>query len=140
MINDISLKLKQGQYLELEEMIKEMNVSKIQDILINIAYETGNINIYAFIVYMFRKSNGIEWLKLAIDIMNGPLCFIEGAYSIALFHTRELLNIDRNVANLEKILFFYNIPEKLIDSSEAYCIAEEILNIESDNEIALQIK
>ncbi len=139
MIHNIRLKLEQGKYLDIEEICTEMNASKFRDILMNIAYETGGINVYGFIAHMTRKQENVEWLKLAVDIMLNPLCFIEGAYSIALFHARELLSINRNVENLERILFFYNIPERLIDEDEARCIAEEILAIESDNKVAFEI-
>ncbi len=139
MIDNISLKLEQGKYLDIEEICMEMNASKFRDILMNIAYETEGINVYGFIAHMTRKQENVEWLKLAVDIMLNPLCFIEGAYSIALFHARELLSIDRNVENLERILFFYNIPERLIDEDEARCIAEEILAIEADNKVAFEI-
>lgn len=139
MIHNIRSKLEQGKYLDIEEICTEMNASKFRDILMNIAYETGGINVYGFIAHMTRKQENVEWLKLAVDIMLNPLCFIEGAYSIALFHARELLSINRNVENLERILFFYNIPERLIDEDEARCIAEEILAIESDNKVAFEI-
>ncbi len=139
MIHNIRLKLERGKYLDVEEICTEMNASKFRDILMNIAYETGGINVYGFIAHMTRKQENVEWLKLAVDIMLNPLCFIEGAYSIALFHARELLSINRNVENLERILFFYNIPERLIDEDEARCIAEEILAIESDNKVAFEI-
>lgn len=139
MIEDVKLKLKQGQYMEIEEICKEMDTLELRDIFINIAFETESINVYGFIAYMIRKQKNVEWLKLAVDIMLNPLCFIEGAYSIALFHARELLSIDRNAENLERILFFYNIPERLIDEGEARCIAEELLAIELDNAVAVPI-
>jgi len=139
MINKIILKLEQGKYPDIEEMCREMNAFEIRDIFMNIAYETESINVYGFIVYMTRKQENIEWIKLTVDIMLNPLCFIEGAYSIALFHARELLSIDRNVENLERLLFFYNVPEKLIDEDEARSIAEELLTIAPDNKVALQI-
>lgn len=139
MIENISIKLKQGKYSEAEEICNEMDMSETRETLMNIVYETEAINVYGFIVHMARKQNDIEWIKLAIDILINPLCFLEGAYSMALFHTRELLSMDRNVNNLEKILFFYNIPEKLIDKEEAYHIAEEILSIAPDNKVALHI-
>ena len=88
---------------------------------------------------MIEKERKESWIRLAINIMLNPLCFIEGAYSIGLFHARELLAIDRNVENLERLLFFYNIPEKLIDYKEASSIAEELLLMESDNEVALEL-
>ena len=68
-----------------------------------------------------------------------PLCFIDGAYSVALFHARELLLIEKNVRNLERILFFYHIPEKLVDQEEAKYIAKKIIKEEPDNEVALEI-
>ncbi len=139
MIDNIRLKLEQGKYLDIEEICMEMNASMFRDILMNIAYETESINVYGFIAHMTRKAENVEWLKLAVDIMLNPLCFIEGAYSIALFHARELLSIDRNAENLERILFFYNIPERLVDEDEACCIAEELLAIESDNNVAFEI-
>ena len=139
MINNIGLKLEQGKYQDVEDICKEMNAFEIRDIFMSIAYETESINVYGFMAHMSRKQENIEWLKLAVDIMLNPLCFIEGAYSIALFHARELLSIDRNVENLERILFFYNIPERLIDEDEARCIAEELLAIELDNKVAFQI-
>ena len=139
MINNIGLKLEQGKYQDVEDICKEMNAFEIRDIFMSIAYETESINVYGFMAHMSRKQENIEWLKLAVDIMLNPLCFIEGAYSIALFHARELLSIDRNVENLERILFFYNIPERLIDEDEVRCIAEELLAIELDNKVAFQI-
>ncbi|MBQ3546799.1 MAG: hypothetical protein IJA34_17715 [Lachnospiraceae bacterium] len=140
MIDSVRLKLQQGQYTEVEEICKEMNLLDFRDVFMNIAYETESINVYGFIVYMIRSEGNKEWIKLAIDILLNSLCFIEGAYSLALFHVRELLKIDRNVENLERILFFYNIPEKLVDDIEAYKIAEEILAIDADNVVALKIK
>lgn len=140
MTNNIKLKLKKGQYIELEELLERMEILMFRDIMMSIAYETESINVYGFLSYMIQKHKEEEWLKLTVDIMINPLCFIEGAYSIALFHTRQLLSINRNAENLERLLFFYNIPEKLIDQKEAYCLAEELLCIEPDNKVALQIK
>ena len=89
---------------------------------------------------MIQRTKKVEWIELAIDVMLNLLCFIQGAYSVALFHTRELLAITKSIENLESILFFYKIPEKLVDKKEAQCIVEEILNIEPDNKVALGVK
>ncbi len=67
------------------------------------------------------------------------MCFIEGAYSIALFHARELLEINLSSKNLERILFFYNIPEKLVENTEAKLVAKKIIEIEPDNIVALEL-
>ena len=135
----IRLKLKQGKYIELEEICKEIDAEELQNLMLELAYEMESINVYGFVRYMIEKERKESWIRLAINIMLNPLCFIEGAYSIGLFHARELLAIDRNVENLERLLFFYNIPEKLIDYEEASSIAEELLLMESDNEVALEL-
>lgn len=71
--------------------------------------------------------------------MINPLCFIEGAYSIALFHARELLKMNSSVVNMERILFFHNIPEKLVGHTEARLIANEIISVEPNNAVALEV-
>lgn len=71
--------------------------------------------------------------------MTNPLCHIEGAYSVALFYARELLKVSPSVRNREQLLFFYQIPEKLISKDEAIEISIEILNQEPDNTVAKKV-
>ncbi len=139
MMESFKMNLLQGKYKEVEETCKTMDVNSIRDMVMTVAYDTENICIYSFIQYMIEKTGKVSWIELAIDVMLNPLCFVEGAYSVALFHARELLLIEKNIKNLERIIFFYNIPEKLVDEKEAKCIAKEILKIEPDNKVALSI-
>lgn len=140
MNNNIKLFLMQGRYKEVEAICENMEMKNIRDMMMTIAYETENICIYSFVYYMIQKKKNDDWIKIAIDIMLNPLCFVEGAYCVALFHARELLNEKKNIENLERMLFFYKIPEKLISMEEAFSIAEEILDIEPNNKAALEIK
>ena len=78
-------------------------------------------------------------LEMTIDVMINPLCFVEGAYEVALFHTRELLKIDFSVETMEKVIFFHDIPEKLVEEKEAEAVAREIIKIEPDNCVANRI-
>lgn len=122
--------LLQGKYIEAAEICKAMNQNDIRETMMSIAYDTESICVYSFTQYMIRKTNKEMWIELAIEIMLNPLCFVEGAYSVALFHAREMLLMKRNVENLNRILFFYDIPEKLISKEEAQAIAKEILKME----------
>lgn len=47
--------------------------------------------------------------------------------------------MNSSVANMERILFFYNIPEKLVGHTEAELMAKEIISIEPNNAAALEI-
>lgn len=138
-MENFKMNLLQGKYKEAEEICKSMAANSIRDMIMTVAYDTENICVYSFIQYMIKKTGETSWMELAIDLMLNPLCFVEGAYSVALFHARELLLIEKNVKNLERIIFFYNIPEKLVDEEEAKCISKEILKVEPDNEVALSV-
>ena len=107
--------------------------------MMNVAYDTENLSVYGFIQYMIRRTENANWIKLAVDIMLNPFGFMEGAYSVALYHARELVLMERNIINLERLLFFYNIPEKLINDEEAKNIAKEILKTDANNKVAQDI-
>lgn len=129
----------EGNYHLAEVICENMALCDVKDTILILAYDTESICIYSFIRYMISKSNSPVWIELAVDVLVYPLCYVEGAYSTALFHARELLKLEYSVKNLELILFFYDIPEKLVKRSEALSISKEILNMESDNKIALRI-
>lgn len=131
--------LLQGKYGVAEDICKNIDEEKMQNILLNMAYDTEGIYVYSFVQYMIKKTQKASWIGAAIELMLHPLCFLEGAYSVALFHARELLSINRNSENLERILYFYHIPEKLVDKKEALLIAEELLKLEPDNRVALEV-
>ena len=139
MIEQLKSCLSQGKYNEARELLKEIDDLSIRDIIMSIAYETENIFVYSFIHYMISMTHKKNWIELGIDVMINPLCFLDGAYSVALFHARELLNCEKSIANQERILFFYNLPEKLICADEAKDIANEILKIDPQNVVALNI-
>ncbi len=138
-MKDFQLKLIQGKYEDAANLCFKMRRSKIKKTIMEIAYDTESISVYSFVQYMITKEQeNIFWIELAIDILINPLCFIEGAYSVALFYARELLSYEKNIKNLEMILFFYNIPEKLIEKKEAEIIVNEIIKIDPDNQVVLE--
>ena len=126
MSEKLKMNLLQGKYKDAEKICEGVAINDLRDIIIKIAYETESICVYSFVNYMIQKTKEIGWIELAIDIMINPLCFLEGAYSVALFHARELLHIEKSIKNLDRILFFYNIPEKLIDEEEVNYLIKEI--------------
>lgn len=129
----------EGFYCDAEKVLLELNQNEQKDLIMSLAYDTESISVYSFLRYMSEKNRTQFWLELIIDVMINPLCFIEGAYSTALFHTRELLKMNSSVTNMERILFFYNIPEKLVGHTEAKLVAKEIISVEPNNVVALEI-
>ena len=128
-----------GKYEECENICQNLNFPEIKDYFLKQAYVTSSFSLYSFVVYMVTKTDDNRWHDLALSLVIGPLCFIEGAYSIGLFHARQLVKKDFCVKNLVQVLFFYTIPEKLINKDEALEIANQVLKLDPNNQVALQI-
>ena len=122
----------EGFYHEAENLMLTIPLNAQRDIIMDLAYDTESIAIYGFLRYMLEKNKTKYLLEMTIDVMINPLCFVEGAYEVALFHTRELLKIDFSVETMEKVIFFHDIPEKLVEEKEAEAVAREIIKIDVD--------
>lgn len=96
----------EGFYHEAENLMLTIPLNAQRDIIMDLAYDTESIAIYGFLRYMLEKNKTKYLLEMTIDVMINPLCFVEGAYEVALFHTRELLKIDFSVETMEKVIFF----------------------------------
>ena len=53
--------------------------------------------------------------------------------------SQQLLAKEYSIQNLEMLLFFHDIPEKLINRDGALEIAERVLKLDSSNQLALKI-
>ncbi|MBQ9199118.1 MAG: hypothetical protein IJ141_02945 [Lachnospiraceae bacterium] len=126
-----------GKFDEAEELLNKLYKDYIRDLVLSYAYNNENIIIYSFVLYMEKKTSDFFWIELAIELMLNPLCFVDGAYSFALYHSRKLLMLDDKIENLERLFFFSECPEIIIDKAELELIAMKILEKEPDNKKAL---
>lgn len=140
-ISNINLKnyILNGKYDEAKEICDSMSMEDIKNEIIQIAYQTESLSVYAFSEYMSSFKDCIEWNKLIIEILINPLCFIEGAYSIAFHYSKQLLKKEYSIDNMERLLFFYDIPERLLEKEKALDIAKSIIQIDSMNAIAKKV-
>ena len=139
MLKKLSTLLKFGKYEEAAKICSRHSLKEIKDSLLIEAYETSDFSFYSFSLYMFTETRNNEWIEISLSLVIGPLCFVDGAYSIGLFHARQLLANEYSIQNLEMLLFFYNLPEKLLEHKEAIDIAKQLLVIDSNNKIAKKI-
>ena len=139
MYKELSELLIAGKFDEVEILCNGMKPDEIADIMLKSAYETESITAYGFAAYMNERHDKKTWLKIMFDLLINPLCFMEGAYALAAVHARELISIEESIENMEKLLFIYNSPENVISKDEAKKIAEKMLDIEAQNEVALSV-
>lgn len=131
-----------GDYESIDKLLENIEITKQKDILEKIALKTESLSIYTYINYKILKNQDkdIVYLhQIAMEILI-DLCFIEGAYSSAFYHAKQILKLQpENVRNLEQLLFFYDIPETLLNESEAITISKKILEIDKKNVVARRI-
>lgn len=131
-----------GDYESIDKLLENIEITKQKDILEKIALKTESLSIYTYINYRILKNQDkdIVYLhQIAIEILI-TLCFIEGAYSSAFYHAKQILKLQpENVKNLEQLLFFYEIPETLLNEKEAIIISKKILESDKKNVVARRI-
>ena len=115
------------------------NDTKIRDYLISETFKIESISVLGFALYALGKFQNEFWRDIVIMLLLHPLCYLEGAYSVAFFHVKEEVRLNRNEHTLTSLLFFYDIPEKLLSKNEAIEIAKEIILMNPNNSTALAI-
>lgn len=137
MEREIERNLVNGNFKEVDRLLENV---PINDTLIEIGYRTENLIVYTYITYRITEAKPIErvfWHLLADSILEHCFNFIEGGYLSALYHIRKAEEIEpENPRVLEALLYIYGLPEQLIDETEAYSIANRLLQIEPDNKSA----
>lgn len=129
-----------GQFDAINLMIAQYGFIKMRDDLFELAYDTGSIAPYTFALDLVIKENKAENHMLASEILTLPLCHLTDAYRMGFFHARKALEMEpQNINYIEYLLFFHEIPDRLLSEEEAIIIAKEILLVDPENIAALRI-
>lgn len=121
-------------------LFSKLDEKKQIDTLCLIGYESDNILVYTFICYLLQENNTAKMHSLAAEILRFSLCDVNGAYQAAFYHTKKAIELSPNDINLkEYLLFFYEIPEKLLSKEEAIKIANEVLSINKKSQPAMNV-
>lgn len=118
--------------------LNQLSEAQKRDIILEEASLTDDISILGFVEFLISQDNSYNNHSLAAEAYI-QMCFVEGAYNVALFHAREMFRLNPDIETKKFLLFFYDIPERLLPAREAQQIAKEILDIEPDYRPALSI-
>lgn len=117
--------------------ISGLPLEKSGEIILKAAYDTESIVIYTFACYLIEKGN-FYYHRTAMELMIHVFQYIEGAYSTALYHLRCLCSDEPdNIDNMEMLLFFWSIPEKLVSDEETLSVSYKIIECDPTNPAAL---
>lgn len=139
MLSNFFFFIEQGNYEKAELLLKNISYENLSDDIINFAYKTESISVLGFLIYMSNKTYDEFWNNIIIILLLNIFNYIDGAYSWAYHYAKNNLKINRSKSNLEQLLFFFDIPERLLSHEEAKSIANEILKIDIQNNIANKV-
>jgi hypothetical protein len=125
-----------GKFFEAKKLLNHISFEQLQDILLNIGFNDNNICAYSFICFLISGHESLEFHSLASEILIH--CFPQiGGYAAALYHVRKGIQLDPNdVEMMEMLLFFHDIPEKLVNDEEARVIATKVIEKKPESEVA----
>jgi len=128
-------------FTEARSLVYELNENEIENHFMELSFKTENILFYSFIFDMIKENEKASLHYIASLMLSQPLCHIEGAYQAAFFHAKRAVELDEDNVELKEFLLFFNdIPDKLLNDSEAKEIANKILNVKPESEIVKKIK
>lgn len=114
--------------------------ANLEDYLVAAAYETGNLSFYLFSEYLILVEDKAYCYYMAAFLLVNAFTYVEGAYYIAFEYIKNAVKKDLdNIGYKEFMLFFYDIPDRLLSYEDAVQVAESILNIDKNNQIAKNI-
>jgi tetratricopeptide (TPR) repeat protein len=129
-----------GDFQSAKILTKNMDSNRFGDLILKIAFDEGNLCSYTFISYLLLEEESSELHYLASEVLALAFCHLEGAYASALYHARRAATLSpEDVSYLEYLLFFHEIPEKLIDKEEAIQIAKKIIESDPENLAAKRV-
>ncbi|MFU8646663.1 hypothetical protein ACNA06_04960 [Lysinibacillus sp. RSDA_15] len=126
-------------FTEAKALVDSLNKVEIENYMLELCYESENILYYSFVFDMLKDKETSFIHYIASIILSQPLCHIEGAYQAAFNHAKKAVELDEGDIELKEYLLFFNdIPDKLLSNQEAKILSEEIINLNPKSEVAKQ--
>lgn len=128
-----------AEYEQAAALLQGCDSAQIRDILLQIACDKDSMAVIGFAQHLFTVTGDYFWYDCMITLLAGPLCFVEGAYALAYRCARLVLAHERSEENLVQLLFFNDIPERLLPDPAARAIAQEVLSVNPEHPVAARI-
>ncbi|MFB1051683.1 hypothetical protein [Paraliobacillus sp. JSM ZJ581] len=138
MTNKLNEFISSGNLEKAKKVSSDLSYEELDAKLTDIAFENSSITNYTFLMSLIVENEKAELHRIAFDMLVNPLCHIEGAYYAALYHAKRCVELtdQQDVGYLTNFLFLHDVPDTVVSEKEAYKIAEKILLLDPNNEIA----
>ena len=129
-----------GDFGKARLLLSQCEKDSLETVLFEIGCDEENICAYAFVSCLIQCNENVEYHCLASELLNIAFPHLKGAYQTSLYHLRRAIELDPSDLSLvEGLLFFYELPEKLISEEEARNIVDEALKKNPESPIARSV-
>src|SRR5205085_7137237 len=96
--------IKAGKYQEAKHIVKDMSHTEFYNFMIELGFDTNTLALYTFVVFKLLEQESAELHYCAAVLMGQVFCYVEGAYSMGLFHARRAAQLAPNDPSYKEYL------------------------------------
>ena len=134
-VTEIKNNILQGKFLEAKKDILTLSQSAFEDMILDMSYHEESITAYSFLCFLMVEKETAELHSLAAKVLINDFFYIEGSYATALYHARRRLEFSpEDIDFLQALIFFNDIPEKLVSDEEVEEINARVRDLEKNKE------
>lgn len=128
-----------GAFLEAKKIVGAIDYMALRNILLDIGYNDESICAYTFICVLIFEKETVRYHCLASEVLNNAFPHLVGGYESSMYHIRRSIELSPDDIELkENLLFFNEIPQKLLSDEEAKKISEEILQKKTNSKVVIK--
>lgn len=133
--------IRNGKFYEAKKILELSNLEQLYTILMDLGFEKNtDFSPYFFVLELIFDNESDFLHSTAAALLGNPFCWMPGAYNIAKRHTQKAIELaPNNTLYKKRMLWFYEIPERLITLEEAVDYAKEVLEVFPKDSAALRI-
>ncbi|MGJ0909514.1 hypothetical protein [Clostridium botulinum] len=127
MENKLKELILKGEFMKVKSIIHNVTKDELEAVLFEIGCDEESICAYSFMCFLMLEDESVEYHCLTSGLLNIAFPYLPGAYETSLYHIRRAIQLDPEDMELKRTLLFFNeIPEKLVGDKEASIILNEI--------------
>lgn len=125
------------EYSDAIQIFKSLPNAEREITILSVA-EENEMAVYPFMLSLLKEHNSLYVYKILDAVLSCALCYIEGAYQMAVYHLKQQINrYPDDLDSKIRILELYYIPDVYAERRDYLKYAEEILEKDSNNPVAL---
>ncbi len=129
-----------NDFEKLISLLMEIDVDVWGSKLLDIAFDNSTLSTYTLVCFLLMKKESAKMHLLASTLLSQSLSHVEGAYVCGYYHAKKAAALDsNNIGYKEALLFYYEIPDQILNKETAISLAQEVLKSDPNSTVAKNV-